>query len=425
MNRLTQFIRLTPLAIALLPAAVWADAASDLADLKSRLAQLEQQVKESKNALPAMAAPAASGGVAMGDTKFTFGGYVKLDAIASRFGKGEVASTSTARDFYVPSATPVGSGDPSTVLDLHAKQSRFFFKTETPAGAEGPVRSHIELDFQSPQRGTERVTNNFDPGLRHAYLTYGKWLAGQTWSTFMDLGALPETVEFVGASDGTVFSRQPQLRYTTGPWQFSLENDQTTTEASGSALTFTDTGDNVAPDLVARYTQKNALGYASIAVLGRQLKSTDKAMNLSDTAHGMGVSLSGKLKVGTRGDDIRFMLTHGTGIGRYVALGLSGDATFVNGKLDPITVSAGYLTYRHLWTDLLRTNVQVAGTFVDNPASAGQLANKSSMSGLVNVIYNLTPKLEVGAEYLHGKREIESGLTGSLDRVQFMAKHLF
>lgn len=433
MNRLTRILRLTPLAIALMPAAVWADAASDLADLKSRLAQLEQQVKESKNALPAMAAPASA--VSMGDTKFTFGGYVKLDAMMSRFSAGEVPGTSNARDFYNPTVTPVGTGPSSTVMDMHAKQSRFIFKTETPAGAEGPVRSHLELDFQNPARGSERVTNNYDPGLRQAFITYGNWLAGQAWSTFQDLGALPETVEFVGAADGTVFARQPQVRYSQGAFQIAAENAQTdvggtTTVGSTPTYTITDTSDNTMPDLVARYTHKGDYGYLSIAALGRQLKSTDKANNLSDTATGFGVSLSGKLKVGSGGDDLRLMLTHGTGIGRYVALGLSADATFHNGKLDPIKVTAGYLTYRHLWTDKLRSNIQVSGITVDNPAAtqfgakAGDVT-KSSYSGLANLIYSVTPKLEIGMEYLHGKREIESGADGKLDRVQFMAKHSF
>ena len=424
MNRLTRILRLTPLAIALMPAAVWADAASDLADLKSRLAQLEQQVKESKNTLPAMAAPASA--VSMGDTKFTFGGYVKLDAMMSRFSAGEVAGNSNARDFYNPTVTPVGTGPSSTVMDMHAKQSRFIFKTETPAGAEGPVRSHIELDFQNPARGTERVTNNYDPGLRQAFVTYGNWLAGQAWSTFQDLGALPETVEFVGAADGTVFSRQPQVRYTSGAFQIAAENAQTTSGASNATTyVYSDTSDNSIPDLVARYTHKGDYGYLSVAALGRQLKSTDKANNLSDTATGFGVSLSGKIKAGSSGDDLRFMLTHGSGIGRYVALGLGADAVLSNGKLDPIKVTAGYATYRHLWTDKLRSNIQVSGVSIDNPASAGTFASKTSYSGLTNLIYSVTPKLEVGVEYLHGKREIESGLDGKIDRLQFMAKHSF
>lgn len=445
MNRLTRILRLTPLAIALMPAAVWADAASDLADLKSRLAQLEQQVKESKNTLPAMAAPASA--VSMGDTKFTFGGYVKLDAMMSRFSAGEVAGNSNARDFYNPTVTPVGTGPSSTVMDMHAKQSRFIFKTETPAGAEGPVRSHIELDFQNPARGTERVTNNYDPGLRQAFVTYGNWLAGQAWSTFQDLGALPETVEFVGAADGTVFARQPQVRYTSGALQIAAENAQTSIGGTTSTTTadcsanpcvakvtktygINDTNDNGMPDLVARYTHKGDYGYLSIAALGRQLKSTDKTKSLSDTATGFGVSLSGKIKIGNSGDDLRLMLTHGTGIGRYVALGISSDATFHDGKLDPIKVTAGYLTYRHLWTDKLRSSFQVSGISIDNPAAvqfgdkAGDVT-KTSYSGLTNLIYSVTPKLEVGVEYLHGKREIESGLDGKIDRLQFMAKHSF
>lgn len=443
MKRLTRLMQLTPLALALMPAAVWADTSSEIAELKARLAQLEQLVREAA-AKPAPApvaapvattapAPAASALTsAMGDTRISFKGYVKLDALSSTFSEGEVGRV-TGRDFYVPNAIPVfgGAGSGATagangksrnVYDMHAKQTRFIINTDTPTSGGPALKGHIEVDFLSSAQGNENVTNGYSPELRQAFFSYGNWMAGQAWTTFQDLGALPETIDFVGSSDGSVFGRQPQVRYSRGPWQLAVENSQSVTGTSASAAA-TESNDNSMPDLVARYTHKGDFGHVSLATLGRQIRNKDNAV--SDRANGFGISLSGKVRV-FAADDIRFMLTHGQGIGRYVGLNSANDAVVnADGELDTIDITAGYVTFRHAWNEKLRSSFQLASFEADNPASASADATKSVRSGLVNLIYNVTPKLELGVEALHAEREVEGGADGTLDRLQFMAKHSF
>jgi hypothetical protein len=429
----------TAIALALIPLAfnAQADMHSEIEALKARLNQLESQLAEQRSAdTPRSTTVASKPGIQVGDTQFQVGGYVKVDAMMSRFSAGEVAGGSPARDFHVPSATPVGNGPSSQVFDAHAKQTRVFLKTTTATESGKNINGYIEIDFQSPGRGNERITNNYDPGLRHAYLSYGNWLVGQTWTTFQDLGALPETVDFVGASDGTTFGRQPLVRYTKGNIQIALENPESFIKpvkpappTSPDSNVSVDTDDNSLPDLIARYTQKADFGHISVAALGRQIKSKQSATNqksntgVSDTAFGGGISLSGKVKVGAL-DDIRFMMTHGSGIGRYVGLGAVPDADAVNGELKANNVSAGYITYRHFWTEKLRSSFQVSGLVADNKAK-NAAATKRNVSGLTNLIYSVTPKLEVGAEYLHSKRTVEDNRDGALDRLQVMAKYSF
>lgn len=437
MKRLAQLIRLTPLALALLPLNSWADAASDIAELKARLAQLEQQVQ---SAATKPAPVAASTGLQVGDTKFGFKGYVKLDAISSQFSEGEVGRT-VGRDFYVPNQIPVFGGAGATAgangksrnfFDLHAKQTRFIVTTETPTGGANALKGHIEMDFLSSTQGDERISNGYSPELRQAFFTYGKWMAGQAWTTFQDLGALPETADFVGSSDGAVFGRQPQVRYTTGPWQFSLENSQTVVgsnklNATPSAAPV-ESNDNVAPDLVARYTHKGDFGHVSVAGLARQLKAKNPvgAVNVGDNKTGYGISLSGKVKVSSK-DDIRFMVTHGDGIGRYMALNTSNDATLntATGELDLIGITAGYVTYHHMWTDKLRSNFQLSAFTANNPDSVTADATQRVSSGLINLMYAVNPKLDVGVEGLHATRKVEGGAEGDLDRLHFTARYNF
>lgn len=447
---------LAPLALAMLATPAMADTRQEIEALKARLAQLEamiqaqadaaarqqadlSSVKAQVAAAPAPAAASTAKGPDVAGTKVSLKGYVKVDGLSSRFSEGEVGRVS-GRDFYVPNAIPVFSSKPGRgstaasgaiqaangkarqVFDMHAKQTRLIVNTDPPNAGGPALKAHVEVDFLSSMQGNEAVSNGYSPELRQAFFSYGNWMAGQAWTTFQDLGALPETVDFVGSADGSVFGRQPQVRYTRGPWQIAVENSQTVTGTPASA-TGTESNDTSTPDLIARYTHKGDFGHVSLAALGRQIRTQDNSV--SDTATGYGVSLSGKVKA-VGDDDVRFMLTHGEGIGRYVALNTANDAVLsAAGELDLIGLTAGYVTYRHVWSEGLRSNFQAAGFFADNPNSASPDATKQVHSGLVNLIYNVTPKLEVGIEALHAQRKVEGGAEGSMDRLQVMAKHSF
>lgn len=218
-----------------------ADTAAVIRELRQRLDALEAQLAAERAARPAPPPPVAAappsppkaGEGKIGDTKLTWGGYVKGDAMYSRFSEGEVAQ-STGRDFYVPNSIPVGGGDSREFFDAHAKETRLFLKTETALDGH-KLGTHIEFDFIVNQgTGNELVTNAYNPGLRRAFITFDNWLIGQEWSTFQNLGALPETLDFVAfPSEGTVFERQPQVRYTLDAFQFALENPETSVLPGG------------------------------------------------------------------------------------------------------------------------------------------------------------------------------------------------
>ena len=111
--------------------------------------------------------------------------------------------------------------------------------------------------------------------LRHAYIQWREWLVGQTWSNFQDVAALPDSVDFIGTTDGTVFVRQPQVRYTKGGFSLAVENPQTTMTPFGgpadpnSTAWIVETDDSSIPDLTARYAWKGAWGHVAVAGLAR------------------------------------------------------------------------------------------------------------------------------------------------------------
>ena len=419
------------------------------AALEARVAELEKMVKqlmaEKQTPAPAAAPAAATAGAAPAakgpppvqqvsivpnaapGTTFYVTGYAKADALWTTTPDGEIPDGASGRDYYVPSQTPIGQPDEATDFDFHVKQTRLIAGTETPLANGDKIKTHFEVDFFGSSLGTQNVTNTYAPVLRQAFIQSNHWLVGQAWSTFQDTVALPEAADFIGPTDGTVFVRQPQVRYTTGGFSISAENPQTTvTVYRSNVLTSVSSDDNAFPDFVGRYVWKGDWGSVTLAGLVRELKYQTTGTNAIDastwTAAG---SFSGKVTTWGK-DDIRFMVIGGN-LGRYVGLNFSNDAALTpDGDLESIDGWAGYLAYRHYWTDKLRSSIFYAAETYDNDVSlTGPNVNKASESWTVNLFYSPIPKLDIGAEYRWAQREIESGADGTLDRFQLTSKYSF
>ncbi len=363
--------------------------------------------------------PAQAFKTTIGNTEVTLGGFVKLDLIYSQNDPG--ANADVGRDFYVPGLIPVGNAPSTSRFDAHAKETRLIFATTTDFNGY-KVGSYIEADFivnQGQPGADERVTNAYNPGLRRAFVTFGGFLAGQDWSTFQNLVALPETLDFVAwPSDGTAFMRQALLRYTTVGFDISLENPQTTiTNDTGGRV---NSDENTMPDLVARYRFELGGASMSLAGLARQLRS-----DANGTEAGYGLSLAGKIPLGKH--DIRFTVSGGDGIGRYLALNTVNDVQIdANGELDTISMINGFIAYRHVWTEQWRSTLALSAMSADHDvALTGDGVTKSVQSASVNLLYSPVPPLTLGGEVRYAEREVESGAEGDLTRFQFSVKYSF
>ena len=353
---------------------------------------------------------------------FKFGGYVKADMMYSDYGGGSYSGA--GRDFYIAGTVPVGvSGE--SYLDLHAKESRINFRSTHSLDNGAKLGTFIEMDFLLAPGGDERISNSYQPRLRHAFLTYNNWLFGQTWMTFFNVGALPENLDFVGPAESTIFGRQVMLRYTNGPWQLAFENPETTiTPYGGGGRIVAD--DSRVPDAVLRYNLTGDWGSFTVAGIARQLRYDNKAAGISDSTNSYGISLSGKFVFSNK-DDFRWMASTGKGLGRYMGLNTANGAVLdANGNLETIDSTGIFGSYRHLWNDKWRSNLTLGYLTVDNDtALTGTGVTKNASSLHLNLIYSPQPKLDFGAEVMYADREIESGADGDLTRIQFSAKYAF
>lgn len=385
---------------------------------------------------PSPEAPAPQQGFVSGKTTFKIGGFIRTVGMVSHFDSGEVAGSSVGRDFYVPGVTPVGNGKGATYTDAHAKQTRFWFDMNTNVAGH-TLKGHIETDFQT-STGDDRVTNGYDLRLRRAFVQYDNLTVGQDWTTFQYLGALPESADFLGPSEGTVFVRQALVRYSmplskNATLHLAVENPETesasVTATGGSpALTLHDTSH--VPDIVARLNYKAPFGEFSVAGIGRQLRASSGSF--SDTTGSWGVSVGGNIPVPVMThSDFRFMATYGSGLGRYVAVNFAPGAISdtSTGTLRAVKLFSAMASVKLGWTESLRSTFMAGYMHVDYPdvltmAQIGTF-NKESWSLGGNLFWSPVKDVDFGVEYRRAHREIENGATGNLDRWYVAAKYSF
>jgi hypothetical protein len=317
--------------------------------------------------------------------KMVFGGYIKADA---RYVSGDL----NYQDYWI--GNNPGAVETSK-LGLNIKETRF-----NMTYIHDDWTGFIELDFYGGG-GNEIISNSVLPRLRHGFVKNKNWLIGQTWSTFMPLAALVESLDFGGPHVAEGFIRQVQIRYTVGNWQFAVENSQTfgDSDGNGGSGNVGVTGanadpDSSLPDFVARYNFKGDWGQASVAGLVRKVDQG----GIDDTA--TAVSFSGRINAVGK-DDIRFQLTLGES-GRYVGTTLATDIVIdpVSGETKPEKTTAWYVGYRRVWNEEYRSTVFYGNGETD-------ILGHDRSHYAINLIRQYTPKMIIGVEF--GKYLVDDG----------------
>ena len=395
--------------------------------LEQRLLKLEQTTEiHKKSSVIKVSEPDTGGELSM-----AFHGYMKADLIydigakiGDRVNYGAIPLNGTTAD------------DIDGHYRMHARESRINFQTKMNT-KYGQFKTFIEGDFYgggtSSPAGSEVISNSVNFRLRHAYAVLGPWLFGQTWSNYVDVASYPENLDFSNDT-GQVLLRQSQLRYTMPykgfTYSFSLENPEADfIDTAGDKRT---NGQDSMPDITARILYKRSWGHVSLQSVYRNLTVNDGTFK--DSTNGFGLGISGKIKIFNR-DQLRFHLTTGDGIGRYIqeaantAAVVSGTGTN-NLSIDSQKASGGYIGYQHWWTENVRSNFNLGYLNVDwnEPLliqSVSDKQNKYIKSYHANIIWRLLPQVDLGIEISKAEREQVNGAKGDINRLQMSAKYKF
>lgn len=400
--------------------------------LLKKVAELEQnQAKNDPLQSPSGATNVVTGGATPGsfklpgsNTSVTVGGYVKLDAIYSDRSAGV---GSTADQEYEAGAVAVGPAAGSNErgqVKLHARQSRLFAKTSTPSDW-GDLSTFVEFDLFGAS-GNESVSNSHGLRVRHAYGTLGGLLIGQTWTTFSDVAAYPESLDFGGPA-GQIFARQAQVRWTQafsgGQWSVALENPETVVALPSGASFRAD--DDRLPDIAANIKVDTRFGKYSLAALARQIR-VDSASDPANREQkwGGGVGVNGVIPSLGK-DDVRVSAYYGNALGRYTVGFFSDGILDANSNIALPNQWLAFAAYRHFWSPTVRSTLVLSGLRSNNPDGSAGSVNKSAQSAHLNVIWSPLERTNFGLEYIYARREIENGQTGRLNRLQASAQYLF
>lgn len=349
------------------------------------------------------------------DSTIKIYGYVQLDTTFDMAGRdpnveGNDWATQIA---LVPLKDDWEAKNKKNQLYFTARTSRFGIQTSTPSKL-GAVGVKLEGDFNAPnlEQG-QTYTNSVLFRLRHAYGTIGGLLVGQTWTTFLDFGSAPDTVDFNGPGSLPLI-RNPMIRYTTsaGPASFTVALENAPGTDGNDFYGIPTTKVQTIPDVIAALNYGGSWGGLSLRGVTMNYKRADPVLGGSPySKQGFGGSLGANFKFA--GDTLVAYVAGGPGIGRYVMNTVASPAIIddtAGKKMTLVTAFAYHVGYTHVWTPEFRSNAVWSQTMISNPKVNGVEVldngdNKTMSQLFVNTFWSATKNAEFGVEYIWGQRE--------------------
>ncbi|MCA9260110.1 MAG: hypothetical protein KDA61_12950, partial [Planctomycetales bacterium] len=259
------------------------------------------------------------------------------------------------------------------------------------------ARAYVEGDFLGGADGSNGTLR-----LRHAYGTIGRFIAGQTWTTFTDPSAVPQTLDIEGAVSN-VNRRQGLIRYTLPlaregvTWAVALENPTVSIEVPSAAQ---GVGRTESPDVITNLRLDRSWGELQSAFLVRELGFQRPGLPVvSDTAWGF--NFTGSLRPTDR-VKIYSQITFGEGIGSYRG---SPDVVATGPNSAEILPVFGWMVgVKKTWTDRLTSNFTYSQLVLDSvPGQAPDNLRETTYLAS-NLIYNPYERVFWGVEFLYGER---------------------
>jgi hypothetical protein len=357
-------------------------------------------------------------------------GAVQLDAIYD--GKSvDPDWEATLRPSKIPVVCPPAGFDPGCgkngVTEFSARQTTFGLKGFLPT-EYGEIKTQFEFDLygMGPDAGNTMFR------LKQAWGSVGPYLAGYTYTLFMDPDVFPNIVDFWGPS-GMNWLFDPQIRYT--PYDYNGLKLAFALEGPGASVDVGKTADVIPeladirerkrfPDITGQIRQDGDWGHVQFAGVARWISFEDPTGINAEPANTLfGWGVSGSAVLNTFGQDaLRAQVDYGRGIAAY-----SNDCCFdlgpnANLRAQTLPLLNYMVYYDHWWNAKWSSAVGFSQNQQQN--SAGQFDTDQFIGsyGSVNLLYRPIQNLLVGIEGLWGERINKDGAHGTDQRVQFTTK---
>lgn len=327
---------------------------------------------------------------------------------------------------FVTAAIPVPNS-PRTRQQfmLDPSTSGFYLKAIAHAGRLGPIVGYIQTDFRG---GSSHNMLR----LKMAYLEVAGFSFGRRFTTFCDLGASPNTIDFEGPN-GYPMVYSTQIRYThkfTDHWSVAVAAEMPQLSAT--------LGDDMSsmpqrmPDfpVYAQYSWNGGRSHLRASGIFRNMYYFDDLSDDATSIFGWGAQLSGSLQIG-RPLTLYMQYLYGKGIAAYIQ-DIAGTGMDLVGNPDkphamqalPMMSWIGGLQYAFSkkWiATAAYSGVKVISENGYDVAGSYKRANYFSF----NVFYNLTESCQLGMAYLYGDRKNLDGQKGHANRLQAIVQYNF
>jgi hypothetical protein len=323
---------------------------------------------------------------------------------------------------FMPYDIPVGVEEVKGLSSIYAGARQSRIGVEGTANTRvGKIKTYVEADFASKSESLLR--------LRHAYAEWNFFKIGYSWSTFMDNGSLPTTVDFEGPNS-SLSKRHGIIRYErkyakNSVAGISLESPQS--DYYNPADTIIENKSKQGNfDIAGRYKYLSKLGHFQIAGIFRRIEYLNQT-NM-DVLYGWGVLLSASINLNEK-NLFSGQYSFGQGIATYY-VGFAGrqlDAVYdsLTAQMSLKSINGGFLTYSHIFNPSWRFSLTGGTSFIKGKDFEPSDTFKSSRYFASNVFYNPIETIRLGLEFTTGSRTNLDLQKGNSTRISFLASFDF
>lgn len=270
--------------------------------------------------------------------------------------------------------------------------------------------------------------------LQNAYMSTKYFTFGYTIGTFMDISAIPTTIDY-GGPCGMTFYRSTQLQFRYG-FDFGLSMgialEAPNVNATGDE--YIHVGAQRCPNIpiFVQYNWRNdSRNHIRIGAIMRDISYTDKVKGTDTDKVGWGAQASVLATMGKL--QLKGQFTVGEGIGSLVNnISNVGVDVVANpnepGRAMMLTSESWYAGVQYNFNSKWFASAAYSQTALHSRNGYGEAHPEGFRKGqyaVANVFYNVSPNLQLGLEYLHGWRVDFDKRTFNANRVNLSARYDF
>lgn len=350
------------------------------------------------------------------DLRMKIGGYLKADFLYDFDGTLDKSQFLMST---IPVEGEVTYGNEGYV-SFFVKETRINVDLRRVAKNKLPLQLFIEGDFFS-------AGNQFR--IRHAYISAGDFIIGQTWTTLSFLESMAFMIDFA-AGDALFGGRSTQIRYqkqlnkklkmAIGLEYLSSLGIENPFDLGGQASL-------QLPLLALRFDYRWKTGVLFLGSSVAQLRWDGGVNGSDDKTIQTEFVIAGRQYIGDK-NYFTFNFNYGTAYGENIIAFAGSNSNAVlnaDGELEPMLAKSIMVGFMHRWMPKLESNFNYAYGWLDAPDSRDAYALKRGGIGHLNLIYKLDKNLSIGAEYMWGAQRTTNDAFGNASRIQTMAKFQF